>query len=75
MDDYAEKAAEGDYLGTWDVFVDQLQSGYQELAPEKSAQQSLEELCAKTHVSISSFVENFHHLAIKSGYSDIELIH
>ena len=74
MDDYAEKAAEGHHLGTWDVFVDRLRSGYRELAPEKSAQQSLEELCAKTHVSISSFAENFHRLAIKSGYSDIELI-
>ena len=28
MDDYAEKAAEGHHLGTWDVFVDQLRSGY-----------------------------------------------
>ena len=28
MDDYAKKAAEGDHLGTWDVFVDWLRSGY-----------------------------------------------
>ena len=74
MDDYAKKAAKGCYLGTWDVFVNWLRSGYQELAPEKSAQQSLEELCTETNVSISLFAENFYHLAIKSSYSDIELI-
>ena len=28
MGDYAEKAAEGDHLGAWDVFVNQLRSGY-----------------------------------------------
>ncbi|KAI1783209.1 hypothetical protein LXA43DRAFT_1187130 [Ganoderma leucocontextum] len=75
MDDYAQKAADNTPLGTWTSFVDRLKSGYRELAPEKSAQQSLEELCAKSHSSIASFAENFRRFAIKSGYSDVELIH
>ena len=74
MDDYAQKAAEGNPLGTWTDFVAHLHSGYRELAPEKSAQQSLEEHCAKSHSSLTMFAENFHCFAIKSGYSDVELI-
>lgn len=74
MDDYIEKAAVGLMLGSWDDFISRLKSGYRQLAPEKSAQQSLEELCAKTHSSISKFAEDFRRFASKSGYSDVELI-
>ena len=74
MDDYAQKAAEGVPLGTWNNFVNRLRSGYRELAPEKSAQQSLEEHCRKSHASLALFAENFRRFAIKSGYSDVELI-
>ena len=74
MDDYIEKAAEGVELGSWEDFVGRLKSGYRQLAPEKSAQQSLEELCAKNHSSMAKFAEDFRRFASKSGYSDTELI-
>nr|VWP00581.1 Uncharacterized protein [Ganoderma boninense] len=74
MDDYAQRAAEGVPLGTWNNFANRLRSGYRELAPEKSAQQSLEEHCRKSHASLALFAENFRRFAIKSGYSDVELI-
>lgn len=74
MDDYAQKAADGISLGTWDDFVRRLHNGYRELAPEKSAQRALEEHCNKQHPSLAAFAENFLHHAIKSGYSDVELI-
>lgn len=74
MDDYAEKAALGDTLGTWQNFIDRLKSGYRQLSPEKSAQQSLDELCSKQHSSMATFAEGFRLHAVKSGYSDVELI-
>ena len=74
MDDYAQKASDGNPLGTWTDFAARLRSGYRELAPEKSAQQSLKEHCAKSHSSLTMFAENFRCFAIKSGYSDVELI-
>ena len=74
MDDYAQKASDGNPLGTWTDFAARLHSGYRELAPETSAQQSLEKHCTKSHSSLTVFAENFCHFAIKSGYSNIELI-
>ena len=74
MDDYAQKASDGNPLGTWTDFAARLRSRYRELAPEKLAQQSLKEHCAKSHSSLTVFAENFHNFAIKSGYSDIKLI-
>ncbi|KAM5530890.1 hypothetical protein V8D89_015422 [Ganoderma adspersum] len=62
------------HLATWTDFVAHLHNGYRELAPKKSAQQSLEEHCAKSHLSLTTFAENFRRFAIKSGYSDVELI-
>lgn len=74
MDDYAEKASLGQALGTWQVFIDRLKIGYRQLSPEKTAQQSLDDLCGKKHSSMATFAESFRLHAVKSGYSDVELI-
>ncbi|TFK57262.1 hypothetical protein OE88DRAFT_1620303 [Heliocybe sulcata] len=74
MNDYADKASQGEELGTWEEFECQLKSGYRQLAPEKTAQQSLDELCAKKHPSISVFAEQFRTHATRSGFSNVELI-
>lgn len=74
MDDYAERASIGQNLGTWEEFVKRLQTGYRQMSPEKSAQQSLDELCAKQHSSMASFAEGFRLHAVKSGYANVELI-
>jgi len=74
MDDYAEKASAGLFLGSWQTFVDRLKSGYRQMSPEKSAQQSLDEICNKSHQSMAKFAEGFRLHATRSGYSDVELI-
>ena len=75
MDDYIDKAANELPLGSWQNFVDRLKSGYRQLAPERAAQQSLEDLCRKSHSSMASFAEDFRRFASKSGYADVELIY
>lgn len=74
MDDYVEKASAGLFLGSWQTFVDRLKSGYRQMSPKKSAQQSLQELCTKQHSSMAAFAKKFRLYASKSGYSDVELI-
>ena len=74
VSDYVDNASEGFALGSWSDFVDRLKAGYRQLAPEKTAQASLEEWCTKIHPSVIQFAENFRRFASKSGYSNVELI-
>ena len=74
VSDYVDNASEGFALGSWSDFVDRLKASYRQLAPEKTAQASLEEWCAKIHPSVIQFAENFRRFASKSGYSNVELI-
>ncbi|TBU36369.1 hypothetical protein BD309DRAFT_1024389, partial [Dichomitus squalens] len=72
--DYVETASSGRTLGSWTDFVNRLKAGYRQLAPEKTAQTSLEEWCSKSHSTVIQFAENFRRYASKSGYADVELI-
>ncbi|EJF55612.1 hypothetical protein DICSQDRAFT_32831, partial [Dichomitus squalens LYAD-421 SS1] len=74
VEDYVETASNGGTLGSWTDFVNRLKAGYRQLAPEKTAQTSLEEWCSKTHSTVIQFAENFRRYASKSGYADVELI-
>lgn len=74
MDDYSTKITQSLSLGTWAEFIDRLNKGYRQLAPEKDAQAKLDEWCKKNHKTIAKFAENFRLYAFKSGYSDVELI-
>ncbi|EJF56249.1 hypothetical protein DICSQDRAFT_30529, partial [Dichomitus squalens LYAD-421 SS1] len=74
VEDYVETASNGGALGTWADFINRLKAGYRQLAPEKTAQTSLEEWCSKTHSTVIQFAENFRRYASKSGYADVELI-
>ncbi|EJF60319.1 hypothetical protein DICSQDRAFT_31090, partial [Dichomitus squalens LYAD-421 SS1] len=74
VEDYVETASNGGTLGSWTDFVNRLKAGYRQLAPEKTAQTSLEEWCSKSHSTVIQFAENFHRYTSKSGYADVELI-
>lgn len=74
MDDYAAKAANSEAFDTWTEFVKQLQSEDRQMAPEKSVQQKLENLCLRIHLSVSVFAEQFRLHAHKSSYADVEFI-
>jgi hypothetical protein len=71
---FLQAASLGQPLGTWDAFVKFLETGYRDMAPAKRAQELLKQHCSKKHESISKFAEDFCSLAVKSKYSDVELI-
>lgn len=74
MNDYFEKVANRQPLGSFADFKDYLSKGYRQLAPEKSAQKDLEAWCSKKHSNIVTFGEKFRLYASRSGYSDKDLI-
>ncbi|EJF59967.1 hypothetical protein DICSQDRAFT_171450 [Dichomitus squalens LYAD-421 SS1] len=61
VEDYVETASNGGTLGSWTDFVNRLKAGYRQLAPEKTAQTSLEEWCSKPRSTVIQFAENFRH--------------
>jgi hypothetical protein len=74
MHNYADAVARGLPVGTWQAFVQHLETAYRNLAPEKDAQNKLAVLCATKQPSMATFAEKFWQYAPRSGYADVELI-
>jgi hypothetical protein len=74
MHNYADAVARGLPVGTWQAFVQHLETAYRNLAPEKDAQNKLAALCATKQPSMATFAEKFRQYAPRSGYADVELI-
>jgi hypothetical protein len=75
MEKYYNAAEKGIPLGTFEEFMTELERGYRNLAPEKEAQEALDKIDRKHYSSIVSFAADFRSAAIRSKYSDSELIH
>jgi hypothetical protein len=74
MHNYADAVSRGLPVGTWQAFVQHLETAYRNLAPEKDAQNKLAALCATKQPSMATFAEKFRQYAPRSGYADVELI-
>lgn len=74
MNTFAMAVSAGNIPGTWQNFVTQLETGYRQLAPEKTSQQALSDLDKKKFSSMSDFAEKFRTHAVKSQYSNTDLI-
>jgi hypothetical protein len=72
---YTDAVVQGQPVGTWQAFVQHLETAYRNLAPEKGAQNKLAALCATKQPSMAAFAEKFWQYALRSGYADVELIH
>jgi hypothetical protein len=74
MQEYLMAISKNLQLGTWVEFLSKLKTGYKDLAPEKRAQQNLDKVDSKKYTNVCSFAKDFRVWALKSGYSDVELI-
>jgi hypothetical protein len=59
MHSYTDTVAQGQPVGTWQAFVQHLETAYCNLAPEKDAQNKLATLCATKQASMAGFTEKF----------------
>ncbi|KZT05117.1 uncharacterized protein LAESUDRAFT_760566 [Laetiporus sulphureus 93-53] len=74
MKEYAIKLASGQDIGTWAEYTRKLEMAYKMLDPKHTAQAMLNAHCATRHKTMIAFAENFRAYALKSGYSDENLI-